>query len=353
MHPPIASIVIVTYNGARYLAACLDALRPALALGCELIVIDNASRDGGPDLVATRCPEATLVRNAANGGFAAACNQGAALARADTLVFLNQDTQVEPGWIEGLLAGFAQADDIGLTTSKVLLMSQRDRIQICGHDVHYTGLVFSRGVLAPRASMGEPANVGAVSGASFAIRRALWERLGGFDPAFYMYYEETDLSWRARLLGYQSRYVPASVVYHDDRPGQPSANQLYYSFRNRYVLLLKAWRWTTLALLLPTLLLAELIDCALALAYGARGVRAKLRALGWLLLNGGAVLWRRARAQRQRARPDWQILGERCARLSPAVVTGGAPGSALAAVATGCFRANHWAARRVCRAMGV
>ncbi|KPL18208.1 MAG: hypothetical protein AMJ93_14025, partial [Anaerolineae bacterium SM23_84] len=190
----LISVIIVTYNGIQYLDGCLSSLRQDVSAKREIIVVDNASTDGSADFVQRRYRDVTLVRNEVNRGFAAACNQGARIAAGSVLVFLNQDTRVKPGWLRALVDGFDLGPAIALTTSKVLLMLQPDRIQACGQDVHYTGLVFVRGFRLPADSLNTPQEVAAVSGASFAVRKPVWEALGGFDETLYMYYEETDLS---------------------------------------------------------------------------------------------------------------------------------------------------------------
>ena len=98
-----ASIIIVTCNGRRYLEGCLSTVAAELWPGCELIVVDNASTDGSPAFIEEYFPAVNLVRNEFNLGFAPACNQAAVLASGEVLVFLNQDTRVEPGWLEALV----------------------------------------------------------------------------------------------------------------------------------------------------------------------------------------------------------------------------------------------------------
>ena len=347
-----ASIIIIVYNGTAYLERCLTSLRQAIGSGGEIILVDNASTDGSADFVQHRYPEVILLRNEVNRGFAAACNQGAKYAQSDYLVFLNQDTQVLPGWLDGLIDGLGQ-ESIGLTTSKVLLMSRPDQINLCGQDIHFTGLNFSRGFLCPADQFPGPEMVGAVAGASFAIRRELWERLGGFDEELFMYYEETDLCWRARLAGYQSLYVPTSVVYHDYRPGEHSFSAWYYSKRNRYILLLKNWRWATLLLLLPGILLAELIDWGHAILVGRQALWAKIRSWGWLAANLSRVIRSRQPVQAQRKVPDWVLLKECVYRLNPQEISAGRIGQILVSLCNACFWANYMAARAVCRTLGI
>ena len=344
-----ASVIIATYNGRPYLENCLRSVYDELRSGDELVVVDNASTDGSANLVAERYPEVRLVCNAQNRGFAAANNQGARLALGRVLVFLNQDTRVAPDWLGALVDGLGRRDTVGLTTSKVLVMSQPDRIQACGQNVHYTGLVFARGFGAAAGSLGGAGPVGAVAGCSFAVRRELWQELGGFDETLYMYYEETDLSWRARIRGYRSVYVPDSVVYHDYQAGRPTPFRLYHSNRNRGIILLKNWRWRTLFLLVPAVLLAELVEWGLAQGQGWGRLKAKLRAELWLVSHLGLIRRLHVEAQQGRVVTDAEILAERVDELLPQEMALGAMGNASITICNALLRLNHRLARKVCQ----
>lgn len=342
-----ASLIIANYNSALYMESCLSSLQTELTMEDEFILIDNASDDGSMNIVERLWPGVKLISNPVNLGFAAACNQGAALARGEFLVFLNQDTRVEPDWLSGLLRAFDQFANVGLVTSKLLLMSQPGEIHMCGQDIHITGLTFGRGFLQSAAVFTLPEHVGAVSGASFAIRRSLWQHLGGFDANLFMYYEETDLCWRARLLGYESLYVPGSVVYHDYRLAQPGYLALYYSMRNRTILLLKSYRWQTLLLLSPSLLLAELLEWARALQIGSRGLKAKWKACLWLVAHPGVVIRSRRQVQKSRRLGDLSLLESCTTAITPLEFTGGKPGKVLAALCTRLFRLNAGITRKL------
>jgi GT2 family glycosyltransferase len=176
--------------------------------------------------------------------------------------------------------------------------------------------------MCPSDGYNLPELVGAVSGASFAIRRCLWDQLKGFDKDLFMYYEDTDLCWRARLAGFSSLYSPASIVYHDYSV-RTSTLTYSYSERNRLVLILKNWKGLTLFLLLPSLLLAEIIDWGYMLMVGWEGVRAKLQAYNWLIRNIPSVLRSRANAQLSREKPDWVLLKSCTYLLTPRLRTGG------------------------------
>ncbi|MBC7227267.1 MAG: glycosyltransferase family 2 protein [Thermoflexales bacterium] len=348
---PVVSIILVVYNGRPYLEACLDSLQWTLPAGAEVIVVDNGSTDGSAALVRERMPEACLLINKTNRGFAAACNQAAQAAQGEILVFLNQDTRAEPGWLEALLEPF-QDPAVGLTTPTILWMDDPERIQSCGQDVHYTGLVFARNFGVARAALADtsPTDVAAVSGATFAVRRAVWEDLGGFCGTFYMYYEETDLSWRARRAGYRCLHVPDSVVCHAGRLDQPSSLALYYSFRNRWLMIWRNWGAQALLLLAPGLVLADLMEWGLALARGWPGIAAKARALGWSLTHPRALLRLRAESRQGSGMGDRAMLATLGWRLSPRVITGGPVSRQLMPLCQALFYLNWRGALKILRA---
>lgn len=310
-----ASLVILTYNNRTQIEACLRSALASLGPADELIVVDNASADGTPELVAAAFPQVTLLRSGANLGFGGGCNLGARRAGGEYLAFLNPDTTVEPGWLEALIEALETCPQAGLATSKILLMNDPERINTCGNDVHISGLTLCRGMGQPRQAFSDPQEVGAVSGAAFAIRRELFEALGGFDERFFMYMEDTDLSLRARLAGFACLYVPASLVYHEYglRFGP---RKVYYQERNRYQMLLKVFQKRTLLALLPALLLAEVVTWGFVILSDRRNWANKPRA--YLSVLRERPQWSRARRQAQSLRrvSDRSLLACASYRLS-------------------------------------
>ena len=140
--------------------------------------------------------------------------------------------------------------------------------------------------------------VPAISGAAFAMSRACYEKVGGFDADYFTYFEDTDLSWRARLAGFEVMLAINSVVYHDYE-FRFSPQKMYWIERNRHLTLLKCLRKETLLRLLPALLLGEAIVWTYALLRGRATLAAKARALGWLVRNWHEVRRRRASIQRE------------------------------------------------------
>lgn len=319
--PLSATIIIITYNSLPHLDRCLSALLLELDDEDEVILIDNVSTDGSPQYIRRRWPQIPLIQNRENLGFAAACNLGARLARNEILVLLNPDTQVRPGWLDGLRSAL-DGHPGALVTSRLMLLHQPEFVQACGLDVHIGGLVFGRGFFTTGDGYPPEAAVGAVAGASFALRKATWDWLGGFDERLWMYYEETDLSWRAWRSGLPCLYTPGSVVYHD-QSFTISPQVIYFMARNRYLLLLKNLNTFSLLLLSPSLILVEIIDWTYTLLGGRISIRGKLHAAVWILKNLPAVIDMRRESLALTPAGDYRLLASCTHRLSPKLVTGG------------------------------
>jgi GT2 family glycosyltransferase len=307
------SVIIVAHNHRAPLLRCLEELEAGPA--DEIIVVDNDSRDGTATAVEGRFPSVHLIMSGRNLGFAGGANLGAAAAGGEMLVFLNPDTVVAPGWLDALVAALAVEPDAGLATPRILLSGRPRTVNACGTDVHLSGLTLCRGLGMPACAYDAPAEVGAVSGAAFAVRRELYEVLGGLDAAFFLYMEEVDLSWRARLAGFHSIYVPSAVVYHDYRP-RLGPRKLYLLERNRYWMLLKTLRWRTLVRLLPVLLLAELVVWAYVLRHRPAASLAKIAAYGAVLWRWGDLMARRGEVQARRRVGDDVLLAVTRGRLA-------------------------------------
>jgi GT2 family glycosyltransferase len=325
-----ASVVIVNHNGWKDLEGCLDSLVREALLDWEIIVVDNASTDGSVEYVGRTFPEVRVVCNGTNKGFGHGNNVGVRLARGEKLVFLNPDTVVEPGWLEPLLAALETNPDAGLVTAKILILDDPNRINACGNDIHITGLSLCCGMGRERTAHTAVMEVSGISGAAFAMRRELFEVLGGFDERFFLYMEDTDLSWRARLAGYRCLCVPQSVVKHDYylRFGP---RKTYYQERNRYLMLLKNLRWGTLLVLLPALALAEVVTWGFVLLRERQRLSNKLEAYAWIARNWGEVMESRRQTQALRRVGDRALLAATCDRLD-FQQTGPGPAARLAAM---------------------
>lgn len=294
------------------------------------MLVDNASTDGSAEYVKETFPRVRVIRSRQNLGFGLANNLGAREASGEYLAFLNPDTAVEPGWLEALLAALDSDPTIGLVTSKILQMDAPDRVSGCGNQVHCSGLTLGRGMGLDRDAFQEMEEVAAISGASFATRRHVFEAVGGFDGDFFMYVEDTDLSFRTWLSGYRLVHVPQSVVYHDYAL-HFGPRKTFYQERNRYLMLLKNLRWATLLFSLPALLLAELVTWGFVLLREKKHVRNKLDAYWWVVSHWSEIMAKRQQVQALRQATDGDLLRRMTHRLAYEQ-TGGGVLSALAHV---------------------
>lgn len=334
------SIIVVNFNGGSRLQACLQSLVDYVGAGSEVILVDNASSDDSASDAERAFPQVTLVRSSENLGFAGGNNLGVRHAKGDYLAFINPDTIATPGWSETLVAALEAHPSAGLATSRVLLLQDPTRINTCGNEVHCTGLTLCRGMGMDSEALAQAAEVAAVSGAAFAMRRELFDLLCGFDEAFFLYMEDTDLSWRVRLLGYRCLYVPNSVVYHDYtlRFGE---NKTYYQERNRYLLLLKTLQWRSLVVLSPALLLAELVTWGFVISRERRHLSNKVRAYAWIATNWRQIMAKRRVTQQLRRERDRNLIAMSGYRLRYEQT-----GAGLAAkLAKAVFDPTFWALR--------
>lgn len=212
---PVVSVIVPVYNQLHHTWSCLKALADhAPSTAFEVIVVD----DGSSDRTAQEVPRIAGVRfhkNPQNLGFIGACNAGAAQARGRYLFFLNNDTAVQPNWLEPLLATYAEFDQVGLVGSKLIYPD--GRLQEAGGIVFNDGSGWNYGRFDhpddPRYDY--PREADYCSGAAILIEKSLFERFLGFDALYKpAYYEDTDLAFKVRAAGLRVIYQPASRVVH-------------------------------------------------------------------------------------------------------------------------------------------
>ncbi|WP_324715464.1 glycosyltransferase [Carboxydochorda subterranea] len=214
---PRASVVIPVYNNWRYTFACLTSLeRTGVTRRAEVIVVDNGSTDETAIDLPRLFPWVKVLRYNENLGFSAACNQGAAAARAPFIVFLNNDTEVKPGWLDALVAAAEASPRIAIVGSKLLFPD--GRVQHAGVQIRY-GAPFPLTAMHVRYGMPDDggdkaAVVDAVTGASMLVRREVFQAVGGFDEGYKNGYEDVDLCLKVRSRGLDIVYEPRSVAIH-------------------------------------------------------------------------------------------------------------------------------------------
>ncbi|MCZ7527865.1 MAG: glycosyltransferase family 2 protein [Acidimicrobiia bacterium] len=250
---PDLSIVIVTYNSRRHIGACLESLGQALCrYRFEIVVVDNASSDGTPDLVRSVSPDAVVVETGANLGFARANNRGIARTRGRHVLVLNPDTVADPGSLDHLVELLDTDESIGIVAPRLLNLDRSDQGTARSFPTPAAALLGRRSPLT-RLWPGNPWSrryligreqpdsgvfpVDWVSGACLMIRRELADRTGGFDEAFFMYWEDADWCRRVKDGGHQVVCEPRSKVLHDEgarRSPRPHQVRAFHESAYRY-----------------------------------------------------------------------------------------------------------------------
>lgn len=238
-----ASVIVLSWNGMNDLQECLDAVRSQDFADLELIVVDNASTDGSADFVASHYPDARLIRNEQNLGFAAGNNRGLRAATGNVLVLLNQDTIVRAGWLQALVEALVCDARRGIVGGKALYPD--GRIQHAGGFVDDQGNGDHYGYRQKDEGQFEQVReVDFVTGAALAISRAAFVAAGEMDEGFgTAYWEDTDWCYRAREAGFQVVYVPQAVLVHKEASmaAKESHEAMYGLQRNRLRFVLKHW----------------------------------------------------------------------------------------------------------------
>jgi GT2 family glycosyltransferase len=220
--------VIVNYNAGAELRTALQSIADEM-MGCrwEAVVVDNASEDGSADSAVEFAPHVRIVRNAANVGFGRGINQGVSASSAPLVLIMNPDCRLERGAVAAMRAELEAHPRCAIVGPRVLDPDGAVQGSARGDPDMLTGLFGRTGRLrgllpssaAARrnvvsASSGESLVVDWVSGACLLVRRRAFDEVGGFDPRYFMYWEDADLCRRLRAHGYEVRYAPAATAVH-------------------------------------------------------------------------------------------------------------------------------------------
>lgn len=220
----------------------------------EVVVVDNGSDDGSPEMVLQEYAEnptfrVQLLRNSQNRGFCAANNQGFAASDTEFVAVLNNDAEAEPDWLEKLAGAFDSRPDVGMAASKILVHEDPRRIDKAGHLIYPDGQNRGRG--SGELDAGQYDRVEEIlwpDGCAAMYRRAMLDQIGGFDEDFFAYADDAELGLRARIAGWKCLYIPDAVVRHHRGAtlGVRSSQRLELIERNRLLLAAKLFPWSLL-----------------------------------------------------------------------------------------------------------
>ncbi len=302
------SVVVVVYESGPTLTECLAALRAQDLRDFETILVDNASSGGEAQAAAQADPTLILLENAANLGFAAAVNQGAARARGQWLALLNPDAFAEPAWLARLVAAAESNPQVHAFASRQLLAEDPTRLDGLGDVMALPGFPFRGGYTHRDPGPVEAGWVFSACGGAMLIERALFLAIGGLDERLFCYCEDVDLGYRLRLIGEPTLLVPDAVVRHvgsASSGGRRSDFAVFHGTRNRFWVFVKDTPPVLFWLTLPLHILATVM---LFITHAMNGeIRAPMRGLAAGLRNIDVALAARREVQATRTATSWDI----------------------------------------------
>jgi len=280
--PTVVTIIIPNWNGLRHLERCLRSLQHQTYPHCHILLVDNGSTDVSCQFVSDNYPQVEVVRSSHNLGFAGGTNLGIRHCDTEFVATLNNDTEVEPEWLEHLVGAISARPDHGMAASKLLFDQPRDIINSAGIALDRAGYAWDRQGGSPDTRTESPHDVfGPCAGAAL-YRRQMLDAIGLFDEDFFGYLEDVDLAWRAQALGWRCVYEPAARVYHVHSATGVEGSPLksYLLGRNKWWTILKNYPSPQLLLFFPLILLYDLMGTTYALLSRGEGhaIRGRLAA---------------------------------------------------------------------------
>ncbi|MBU0744181.1 MAG: glycosyltransferase family 2 protein [Gammaproteobacteria bacterium] len=315
----LCSVIITNYNGKILLDECLSSLEKQTYGNYEVIIVDNASTDGSVDFVKEKFPWVKIVESHINYGFAEGNNIGVEYANGDYIIFLNNDTEVEPHWLENMVNAAKSDPSIGIVGCKVLNAYQKDIIDVISFKQDIYG--FPKGIGRGERDFGQYNKIMEcfVIGASLLIKREVIEKGGCFDPKYFIIGEDLDLCWRTRLMGYKILVTPFTYIYHKSSSTISRLEQYrvrYYSKKNALRTLLKNYSGLTLLNILPKYFILLFMEM-LFLIFTTKSLTAKvhlasadIKAIIWNLKNFKDTWHRHKEIQQLRIIDDATIQKE-------------------------------------------
>jgi GT2 family glycosyltransferase len=301
------SLILVTWNSARFLPRCLDGIAQQSHPDMELIAVDNASADGTVSIVRSRFPDATIVQNAANEGFSRAVNQGLTRATGEFVQLVNPDAYLGTDYVAKLVEALGD-EGFGSATGKLMRAE--------GPSITPANGVDSKGIRMTRTGrhfdieVGDEREVFGVSGAAAMYRMTFIRDVmlsdGQFlDEDFFTYREDADVAWRGQLFGWRALYVPEALAWHVRTVTPKNRRELpafvnMHSVKNRFMMRLKNEGLYLALRNAPFELSRDLVTIVAVLTIE----RTSLPAFPWLWRNRKRILTKRREIQRRRRVSD-------------------------------------------------
>ena len=317
---PLTSIIIVNFNGKKYLINCLNGVFANRYRNYEVIVVDNGSNDESVltiKKIFSRKNNLKVVALSKNFGPAFARNQGVKKAKGKYLAFLDNDTFPDKNWLQLLIPEMEKDKTIGACQCKLLLLKEPDKFDYAGDYLNQWGFLVQRveGGEKDFGQADQKVEILSAKSAAMVIRKDVFEKIGGFDEDYFIYLEETDLSWRTWLAGYRVIFIPKSRVYHEFGttsiidPNLQNFNVKFHGTKNYIITNFKNLGSENLIkILIPHLLLWMGIGSWLIIKRQFKSGFFVLKGIGWFFWHIKKIWRKRILIQKKRAVSDKELM---------------------------------------------
>jgi GT2 family glycosyltransferase len=305
---PLVSIVIPNHNGSAYLEGCLRSLQSQTYKKTEILVVDNASQDRSIEVARAVAPQAILLRENQNLGFAGGANAGIRSSHGDWVAVFNNDAEAAPDWLAECVRAIGDHPDAAFLACRILDFSDPRMLYSAGDCFLRAGIGYRRGQKQrDRPDFHRECEIFSTSGCAGLYRRRVFEEAGGFDERFFAYLEDIDLGLRLQAAGHRGYYVPRAEVFHHGAAtsgGEFSPLAVRLRTCNSLFLLLKSLPGGILLRCFPMIVLAQL--CWLWRVTGHKRLGCYARGLAHAILLAPAMA-----RERGRMRPYWRNSARR------------------------------------------
>ena len=305
---PAVTAIVLNYNGAALLDVVIPSLERQTYPNLSVLLVDNGSTDGSAEKARARWPQVRVVEIPQNLGVAKALNRGVLESETELVALLNNDIELEPDWLERLVAGLLQHPEAASASGKLLRFDDRSVIDAAGDAMRWSSACTNRGAgQRDKGQYDSPGPVFSACAGAALYRRAEFDKIGPFDEDFFAYLEDIDWSLRAQLRGRGSWYEPAAVGYHKRGATTGGSPGRYRPLqrRNQIWLVLKSYPAAMLLRHLPAIVLLNLGLALQDLRQGA--FRSTLRGW-WAALRGLPAVLRKRRAIQRARTADAEYL---------------------------------------------
>lgn len=317
VNEPYFSLIIVNYNGLRWLETCLSSLSSQTFQDFEVVFVDNNSSDESVRFVTENYSSVRVIKNVKNDGFAGGNNLGFESALGKFVILINNDMEMPVDFLSKMHSISLNYGEKVIFQPQIRLMDKRDYLDNCGSFWTSSSMLYHLGYGKHYNcdKYKQCLDVFAVKGACMCIHRTIIDKIGLFDNDAWCYYEETDFCHRALLAGYEVKYIPEAIIYH--AMGGTSSlfdNDYvqYHNLKNKLSSFYKNFSFPYFIINILKFSFLSLILCVLWIIKGQfKNVLAALKAYGWFFRNLGAIHHKRDFIQKLRKISDYEIFTKR------------------------------------------